>query len=148
MKRLFLSICVAAVSLVAFAKPPKKNNSERLFTYSANESLKVMYGKVDNLSWSRAKNNLTRANFTIDGEKLSAFFDVDGRHVATTTEVAIDQLPVAARKAVKTKSEGNQVVGLVEYSSDNETAYYLELSDGKKNTIYKITGSGLVSKFI
>jgi hypothetical protein len=147
MKKLFLSICLAAVGLLAFAKPPKKNNSDRLFTYAANENLKIMYGKVQDLSWSKAKDDLLRADFTIEEEKHSAFFSADGRHVATTTEVTIEQMPAAARKAVKSKSEGVKVLGLVQYSSETETAYYLEVSDGSKNTIYKVTGSGLATRF-
>ncbi|HSK12820.1 MAG TPA: hypothetical protein VK907_06360, partial [Phnomibacter sp.] len=60
MKKLFLSMTMAAVSLLAFANVPK-NNSEKMakntYTYAANQTLKGMYGSVDNLQWSVAKEN-------------------------------------------------------------------------------------------
>ncbi len=148
MKKLIFSFCLAAVGLLAYAEPPKKNNSDRLYIYAANESLKVMYGKVQDLTWSKAKDGLIRADFTIDGEKHSAFFEGEGRHVATTTEVSVEQLPAAVRKTVKAKIKDASMLGLIQYISETETAYYLEVSDGEKKTIYKVSGSGLATKFI
>lgn len=148
MKKLVLTTCVAVVSLLAFAKPPKKDNSKGLYTYAANQSLKTMYGKVDNLTWSQTKNHMLRANFTQEGEALSVFFDENGNYVATTSEISIEQVPSAARKAIKSKSEGNEVLGLVQYSSDTEMAYFLELNEGGKHAIYKVSGRGVISKFM
>ena len=147
MKKFFLSMSIVAASMLAIADPIE-NSSEKLTTYAANESLKAIYGKVGVVVWRQAKDNLLRADFTLDGEKHSAFFEADGRHVATTVETSLDRLPTAVHKAITAKTKGKEMIGLVQYTSETETAYFVEILDGKRKSIFKISPTGTVSRFI
>jgi hypothetical protein len=146
MKKLFLSMSIVAASMLAMATPPKTTGNN-VNTYAANESLKKIYGKVGEVSWRKAGDNMLRADFVIDGEKHSAFFEADGGHVATTVETTLDKLPAPARIAVTAKTKGKEMSALVHYTSETESSYFFEINDGKKKSIFKVTQTGSVSRF-
>jgi hypothetical protein len=148
MKKLFLSLSLAAVTLLAVANPPKNKDKEKmLYTYAANQTLQQRYGSVEDLKWSKAKDNLIRADFIIDGETFSSFFNQQGDFVATTTERTLTQLPAMVRKIVKTKFDGKEITNMVQYHSDTEIAYYVEVIDRGKTKVFKITSAGGISRF-
>jgi hypothetical protein len=145
MKKLFLSMSIAAFGMLAMANP--KEGSEKINTSSASESLKTIYGYVGPVKWRQAKENLLRADFTVDGQLHSAFFEADGRHVATTIETPIDKVPTAVRKAISSHAKGKELIGLVQYTSDTESVFFVEYKQGKKKSIFKISPTGSVSRF-
>jgi hypothetical protein len=144
MKKLLLSFSLAAFSLLAMATPPKKPTAE-IYSYVAKESLKNLYGEVDNLHWVKSKDDMVRANFTIDGEVFSAFFDSDGKHVATTSEKTVAQLPAMIRKTVKERFDEKTIANIVQYESPVENAYFLEVEQEGDKKIYKLNPGGRIS---
>lgn len=146
MKKLLLSFSLAAFSLLAMATPPKKNTPE-VHSYAAKEDLKRLYGEVDNLHWVRSKDNMIRANFTIDGDAFSAFFDVDGNHVATTSAKTVAELPAMIRKIVKARFDEKSIANIVQCESPMENAYFLEVDNEKGKKIYRVSLGGTVSIF-
>lgn len=148
MKKLLLSVSLAAVTLLAVANPPKNKDKEKnLYTYAASQSLQQRYGSVEDLKWSKAKENYVRADFTVDGEKFSSFFNQDGAFIATTSERTLEQLPAMVRKTVKTKFDGKEIYNMVQYNSDTEEAFYVEVVDKGKTKVFKVSRTGAISRF-
>jgi hypothetical protein len=150
MKKLFLSMSMAAVSLLALANAPKNNSeksAKKFFTYTASQTLQGMYGKVEKLQWSKAKDDLLRADFSIDGENFTTFFDLEGQFVATTSVKSIDQLPAVVRKSLKQKFEGKEISSLVQYESASETAYFAEIRENNKTRIFRVGTNGAINRF-
>lgn len=146
MKKLLLSFSLATFSLLAIATPPKKPTPE-IYSYAAREGLKSMYGEVDNLHWVKSKDDMIRANFTIDGDAFSAFFDSEGKHVATTSEKTVAQLPAMIRKTVKARFDEKSIANIVQYESPVENAYFLEVEQDGGKKIYKVNSVGRISLF-
>jgi hypothetical protein len=146
MKKLLLSFSLATFSLLAMATPPKKSPTD-FYTYVARENLKIMYGEVENLHWVKSKDDMIRANFTIDGDAFSAFFDADGKHVATTIEKTVAELPAIIRKMVKARFDEKSIANIVQYESPVESAYFLEVQEGSGNKIYSVSSAGRISLF-
>jgi hypothetical protein len=146
MKKLFLSLSMASLSLLALATPPEKNGKQN-YPYAANQTLQQLYGKVENLKWTNPKSDLLRADYEIDGEKFTSFFDVEGKFVATTQEISFDQLPAVARKQLKLKFQGKEFNKVMHYQSNESTCYYVEVLDDSATTIYKVSSEGSISRF-
>lgn len=147
MKKLFLSIAMASVSLLVLANPPKKNNDRGKYPYAADQTLYKMYGKVENLKWSQAREEMHRADFQIDGENFSTFFDAEGNFVATTHEISLEQLPAAARKALKAKFTAKNIGKIVHYQSNESSSYFAEILDEGGAVIYTVGSEGGISRF-
>lgn len=147
MKKLFLSIALASVSLFALANAPKKKDRKSGYPYAASQSLYQMYGNVENLKWSQAKDEMYRADFQIDGENFSTFFDVNGNFVATTHEISLEQLPATARKALKAKFPVKEIGKIVHYQSNESASYYAEILEEGGATIYSVGSGGEISRF-
>ncbi|HSK13869.1 MAG TPA: hypothetical protein VK907_11690, partial [Phnomibacter sp.] len=71
----------------------------------------------------------------------------EGRHVATTSEKTVDQLPALVRKTVKTKFQGKEVTNMVQYTTDSEDAYFVEVVDHGKTKIFRVGSNGSASRF-
>jgi hypothetical protein len=146
MKKFFLSASFAALTLIAVANPPKTKSGE-LYTYPASQTLQLLYGEVENLKWSKSKDDLLRADFFIDGEAFSSFFDQKGNFVATTSNKNMEELPAMVRKGIKGKLEGKEIGSIIHYSSDSENAYFVECQEKGKKKVFKVTSNGSISRF-
>lgn len=147
MKKLFLTMSLAAASLLVFANPPKKENKKGNYSYAASQSLMQMYGNVENLRWSDSKDELLRADFQIDGENFATFFQRDGNFVATTHQISFEQLPAIARKPLKAKFQGVEFSKIVHYQSNETASYFVEVVEEGETSIYKVTTEGRISRF-
>lgn len=147
MKKLVLSLGIMALGFMAIANPPKKTFVPRFNTYLANQSLVSMYGKVDQLEWKLCANDLLRANYVIDGEKFSSFFDQEGNFLATTTFVMLEDMPTNIRKKVKEKFEGHEIKSIVHRSTESEISYFVEVMEQGKTRVYQVKTSGVISRF-
>jgi hypothetical protein len=147
MKKLFLSICMASASLFVLANSPKKTDKKSNAPYEASQSLRQLYGEVENLRWTKAKDDMHRADFQIDGENFTTFFDNDGTFVATTHEISLEQLPALARKALKTKLPGKEFTKIVHYQSNESASYFVEVAEANGTGIYKLGSEGDISRF-
>jgi hypothetical protein len=115
------------------------------FSYEAKESLKNWYGEVDNLHWVKSKDDMIRANFTIDDDVFSAFFDSEGKHVATTSEKTVAQLPAMIRKSVKARFDEKTIANIVQYESHLDNAYFFEVEQEGSKKKYKLNPGGRIS---
>jgi hypothetical protein len=147
MKKLFLTMSLAVASLLLFANPPKKENKKGNYPYAANQSLMQMYGEVENLRWSDSKDERLRADFQIDGENFSTFFERDGKFVATTHDISFEQLPAMARKPLKAKFQGVEFSKIVYYQSNETASYFVEVVEEGETSIYKVSSEGHISRF-
>jgi hypothetical protein len=147
MKKLFLTLSFAAFGLLVMANPPKKNGKKGNFPYAPNQTLVHMYGEVENLRWTKSLDDLVRADFQIDGENFSTFFERDGKFVATTHEISLEQLPAIARKSLKAKMPGKDYTKIVHYQSNESATYFVEVAEQDGTAIYKLSSEGDISRF-
>jgi hypothetical protein len=147
MKKLFLSMGIVALSAMAFANPPKKSNSDKQYTYAAKQSLYQMYGKVENLTWQQSKEKLVRADYVIDGEKFSSFFELDGSFIATTAAVKLEEIPVKIRKNIQAKLGNGEISNIVHYATETELLYFVQTLEMGKEKVYRVSPNGSISRF-
>jgi len=112
----------------------KKKN---VATYRTNQSLVAEFGDVDNLKWSAASNNLTRADFTVDDQAITAFFDDAGEYVASTRVLTLNDLPKKLKSTVTKKLVGENITNILYMTAKEESSYFIETQTDGVRKVWK-----------
>lgn len=93
------------------------------------------FPKADDVEWKLEENGNWEVEFELDEEESSATFSAEGKWLETETEIAVDDLPEAVRKAVSGQKikEAARIL-----RADGTTVYEVEI--GKKDLIYDAQG--------
>ena len=94
MKKVMMILAIVLIYSCSFASTPPKVVSDA-FTKKFPTATKVSWGKEGPKEWE--------AEFTLDGEKISANFGQDGTWLETEQEIKTSSLPAAVLSKVKMK---------------------------------------------
>ena len=117
--------------------------------FAGENHFKKTYAAATNVTYKQV-NEFTEVNFTLNGEKLQAFYDEEGNLVATSKHILIAQLPQAAQDCLKSdKYKDFDVTEVIQYEqADNAThSYYINLENDKQKVILNVTAKGSISVF-
>lgn len=143
MKTILLSASLV-FSLLAGASGTKEKNAA---SYRAIQSFKTEFGQVEDVKWSSAMNNMTKADFILDDEPVTAFFDEAGEFVASTRAVAFETLPKALRTSFNAKMPGAKILTLFEVSSQQERVWFLQTQYNNEVKVWKGSAQGNLSRY-
>ena len=103
-------------------------------------AFKTTFHDAQNVQWSLVK-NIYQAQFTMDDEQYSAYFDNDGKMLVLARFITVSQLPHGLRTSLKAQA-GNDVISyLFELSDDEGTHYYATIQKGEKKEMLQSNGS-------
>jgi hypothetical protein len=139
MKKLLLMVITTAfIYSFSFAATPPAA-VQKAFTAKFPSATKVTWGKEGAKEWE--------AEFTFEGNKVSANFSEDGKWLETEREIKVAALPAAVAAAVKAKYPG----WIIAEADKTETAkhgliYEVDLTKGteKKDAAFKEDGTPVV----
>ena len=137
MRRFFLAAAFGLASVASLAAP-----TSRYITYKAKESFAQQFGAVKNVTWTDARNNMVKAEFQLEDQKVTAFFNEYGDYLATSITVTKNQLPLRIRLAMDNELKGASIDELIQVESANENAYYFKANQ----KIYKAFGTGEIQQ--
>ncbi len=141
MKKLFIAALIAATFVTsAFAKDVNKISSAVLRQFNTE------FKGASNVVWSSTR-DYTKAAFTVNDQKMEAFFNSNGDVIATTTTITADQLPAAAKRSFAKRFDGYDVKDIIRFEGADEDGYYISASNEKEAVIVKITDDNTVSTF-
>lgn len=143
MKTLFLAVLVAT-SLLASASGTKEKNITNMKLL---QNFTAQFGHVENVVWRSAMNDMTKAEFVMDNEKLCAFFDESGNYVAQTREIGISDLPKKLKAALDEKAPGAEVLTVFEMTSNDEKAWFVETVANNEKKLWKGNTFGKLSRY-
>jgi uncharacterized protein YozE (UPF0346 family) len=143
MKTILLSASLA-LCLLAGASGTKEKT---VTTYRTIQNFTAEFGQVDNVKWSNAMNNMTKAEFVLDDEPVCAYFDVNGDFVAETRNVTFDELPKAIRSSINNKFPGAKILNLFEMTSRQEKTWFIETVYNNERKIWKSNSFGILSRY-
>jgi hypothetical protein len=107
-------------------------------------------------------NIFDEVSFTSGNEKLRAYYDYDSKLVGTTQIKSFADLPASGQKEIRKQYAGYNVAAVIKYNdnADNDrnmilygmdfnddNNYFVELKNGKKTLVVKVSLSGDVSYF-
>jgi len=119
----FLFILLASLTtMISKAENPADVTPEVL------QSFKSTFGNAKEVGWT-ASNKMYKAQFTLDGQHISAFYNADGQMVALSRNITVSQLPVMLQASLKKESKNSWISELYEYATEEGTTYYATLED-------------------
>ncbi|WP_321426323.1 hypothetical protein [uncultured Bacteroides sp.] len=129
--------------------------------YQSKEQFYRDFGNLLNVQWKRS-DYFDEAMFTKDGQKMTAFYDINSNLVGTTSQKTFEDLPARAQKEIKAKYK-DYIVDLVLFFEDNEANdtdillygarfsdvdnYFVELLKGNEKIVLQINLEGDVYYF-
>ena len=143
MKPLILS-ALLAISLMSFASGTKEKN---VASYRLIYNFNAEFGQVDNVKWSSAMNDMTRADFILDDEPVCAYFDEQGDFVAATKTITFKDLPKKLQAAVLEKVPGATIETVFEMSSPEEKTWFIETNVNNEKKVWKGTNFGAITRY-
>ncbi len=102
-------------------------------------TLQQEFKSASNVQW-KTTSNFYKANFTIDGNPLEAFYSFDGKLIGTSRALSVEQLPMSLIKEVKEKEANYKITELFELLTDRGTEYYITYKSDKDTKTYKSDG--------
>lgn len=143
MKSFFLSAFLA-ITLLASASGTKE---KKVASYRLSQNFQAEFGSIENVKWSSAMNNMTKADFVMDDEKLCAYFDENGNYVASTKSITFDELPKKLKIAMQDKLPGAKIETVFEMSSPTEKSWFIETIQNNERKIWKGNFFGMVTRY-
>jgi opacity protein-like surface antigen len=141
MKKLLLATLLAvSVAASAFAKDVTSA------TAAAQSNFKSEFKRAADVSWS-ATDQFVKASFVYNNEKMEAFYNANGDKIGTTRAIALEELPVKAKRAFAKKYDGYTVKEAIEFDGTDTTDYYISAENDKESVIIKVSNASWLSTF-
>jgi hypothetical protein len=131
MKRLLFTMTLA---LGLFAMSSFANAED--VAPAALESFKTSFKTATDVNWSVSE-NYYRANFSLNGQLVSAFYNHDGKMIALTRNITSLQLPIALQASLKNNYDCYWITDLVEMANEDGTTYYVTLENADTKLVLK-----------
>ena len=82
-----------------------------------------------------------KADFTLNGQYVTAFYNTEAKLMAVTRNISPVQLPVTLQNNLKTAYEDYWISELFELSDESGTSYYVTVEDGDSRITLKSFGT-------
>ena len=135
MKRLLLTLTVI-FSLLTFSSFADTITVTTPVLNSFNSSFK----HASEVNWT-VTGGIYKANFLMNGQYVSAFYDVDGKMVAVTRNITSFQLPLSLQTQIKNSYDQYWISDLFEIADEQGTSYYVTLESADSKLILKSEGT-------
>jgi hypothetical protein len=134
MKRLLvtLTIALSLVSLSSFA------NGEDV-SPRAVKSFNKSFKNATEVKWT-VTDSYFKADFALNGQYVSAFYNEDGSMIALTRNLSSLQLPIALQADLKNNYDCYWISNVLEVANEEGTSYYITLETADEQLTLKSSG--------
>ncbi|MFI5186966.1 MAG: hypothetical protein ACHQF0_09590 [Chitinophagales bacterium] len=131
MKKIMMVLALLLTVGTTFAYTGEEAVSRR-----ALNSFKSEFAGATDAAWTAGR-NYYKVAFTMDDQKLFAFYNTDGEFMAVTRYISSFQLPLTLQGGLKKSYSNYWISDLFEMASNNETAYYVTLENADTKIILR-----------
>jgi len=134
MKKLILALALVFTISCAFA-------NDVTVTQQVLNSFKSNFYNAKDITWTHT-NTYYKAAFTLNEQKVFAFFDLDGEYLGLSRYISSVQLPVSLLSSLKKHYGQKWITDLFEVANEEGTSYYITVEDADtKLVLMSTTGS-------
>lgn len=135
-KKITLLLIMATVITTSIFANPVSNivNGKVLTTFSSK------FEGATEVSWKQTDHYL-QANFVINNQPMSAFFNESGEMIGAVKNILSQQLPITLNTELKKLTANNWISELFEFTDGQETTYFVTLENGDQKLHLKSAGS-------
>jgi hypothetical protein len=133
MKRLLVTLTIALsfISLSSFANDEVSPTAVKSFNTSFKNATEVKWTVTD---------NYFKADFALNGQYVSAFYDTEGQMIAITRNISSLQLPIALQAELKSNYDAYWISDVFEVANETGTSYYITLESADTQLVLKSEG--------
>jgi hypothetical protein len=150
MKRIFVTIAITALfsaNIFAANSVAITEDGTAGVSYTVINKFNTDFVRAQNVNW-KVNSNFQKATFTLDGEKMSAFYSLQGEYMGLTQNVQFKALPTKAKKEIGQKYEGYFVQEVIKLDADDDTTvYFVDLKKDNDEFLVRVTPSANVYFF-
>ena len=110
-------------------------------TNTVNNKIKHNFGydfkNVQDVKWS-ARDSYVVASFNLNDKGTQAFYDFDGSLIGTAQAVAVDNLPLSAKRTLAKKYSNYVVSETISFEKNDEVTYFISLSNNKESVVLQV----------
>jgi len=126
MKKLIIAAALF-ISFSAFAN--EKEVSSRVLYAFQNE-----FTTATEVEW-KASTDFYVASFSMNGQRVNAYYNTDGNLMGITRNITSAQLPVGLQNSMKKNYSTYWISNLFEVANNEGTSYYVTLENGSKKIV-------------
>ncbi len=132
MKSLFILLTVISslISTAGFAR------DEPEVSRAAIASFQSAFAAASEVKWT-VNENYFKAEFALNGQYASAYYDAEGALIATTRNISSLQLPISLQASLKKEYANYWVSELFEISNESGTQYYVTLENADNKLVLR-----------
>jgi post-segregation antitoxin (ccd killing protein) len=134
--KLFL---LTLTALLSFGSQ-KANAQDIKVSAAVVNSFNTSFKNASDVQWKDG-GTFYKADFSLNGQYVTAFYDSNANLMAVTKNISPVQLPVTLQASLKKSYEDYWISELFEISDENGTSYYATVEDGDTKTTLKSVGS-------
>ena len=134
MKRLLVTLTIALsfISLSSFA------NADDV-SPKAVKSFNKSFKNATEVKWT-VTDNYVKADFALNGQYVSAFYNEDGSMIALTRNLSSLQLPITLQADLKRNYDCYWISNVLEVANEEGTSYYITLETADEQLTLKSSG--------
>jgi len=133
MKRIMMMVVMALTLGTTYAFTGEEPISNR-----ALEAFRTEFNGATEVSWAAGTDSY-KVTFTLNDQKLFAFYTTDGEFIAVTRYISSIQLPLNLQTNLKKMSGKYWITDLFELSDRDGTSYYLTLENADTKIVLRST---------
>lgn len=134
MKKIITILALVLTVSTSFAfTGPESVSSQALNTFNSE------YIGATDATWTISK-DFYQVAFTLDGQRMFAFYNKSGDFMAATQYISSVQLPNGLKKSLKNLMGNRWITDLFEVRHDDESSWYVTLESADQKIVLKSNG--------
>ena len=131
MKKIMMMLALVLTMTTTFAYTGEESVNKK-----ALNSFKSEFAGATDAAWTTGS-NYYKVAFTMNDQKLFAFYNIDGEFMAVTRYISSFQLPLRLQTSLKNSYGSFWISDLFELASSDETGYYVTLESADTKIVLK-----------
>ncbi|HYO22721.1 MAG TPA: hypothetical protein VER36_09970 [Flavisolibacter sp.] len=128
------------ISLLSLVSTKSQASDEVNVSSAVIASFNSSFKNASEVSW-KATGDYFKADFVLNSQHVSAFYDNTGNLVAVTRNINSFQLPMTLQTKLKNSYGSYWISDLFEMSDNDGTTYYVTVENGDSKTTLKSNGT-------
>lgn len=105
------------------------------------ESFNSAFKNATDVNWV-VTDHYYKANFQLNGQYISAFYNADGRMIAATRNVSLYQLPLSLQLSIRKDYADFWISDLFELNNEDGISYFITLENAGTRTVLRSGSDG------
>ena len=128
------------ITVFSFTSNPSHATDDVNVSSAVVSTFKSSFKNASDVTW-KVTNQYSKADFSLNGQFVSAYYDASANLIAVTRNISSFQLRITLQSKLKESYEDYWISDLFELSDNDGTAYYVTVEDGDSKITLKSSGT-------